>query len=121
MAKLSKRERSITIITWGRGAHHKKGYPPVKTERNFNAAIISDRPYNIDIRKINGRNGALQDAFYSNREFQDFIDSIVNQIEMLDLHVVSINCSKGRHRSVAAAELLKRLFYPRADVHHWDL
>ena len=34
------------------------------------------------------------------------------------LKCIGINCAKGRHRSVAAAELLKRYYYPSAVVEH---
>ena len=40
------------------------------------------------------------------------------QVEHSDLKCISINCTKGRHRSVAAAEILKKTYYPNATVKH---
>ena len=43
---------------------------------------------------------------------------VVEKIERDDLYAVSINCTKGRHRSVAAAEILRKVFYKEAKVEH---
>ena len=40
------------------------------------------------------------------------------QVEHSDLKCISINCTKRRHRSVAAAEILKKTYYPNATVKH---
>ena len=40
------------------------------------------------------------------------------QVEHSNLSCISINCTKGRHRSVAAAEILKKTYYPNATVKH---
>jgi len=53
--------------------------------------------------------------------FPDFMISIQKIIEENDLRIVSFNCSKGRHRSVAAAELLKKLVYPNSEIIHLEL
>ena len=50
--------------------------------------------------------------------FAGWLAMAIEKIERDDLHVVAINCAKGRHRSVAAAELLRAHYYIRADVQH---
>ena len=42
----------------------------------------------------------------------------VRKIEEEDLHCISVNCAKGRHRSVSLAMLLKLVYYPQAKVTH---
>jgi hypothetical protein len=42
----------------------------------------------------------------------------VRKIEEEDLHTISTFCSKGRHRSVSAAVLLKLIYFPNATIEH---
>lgn len=118
-------ERALTIITWGRAFRDscpsfRVGKTVLKTEHNFNAAVIADKPRNVNLRRLDGRSEELQEVFLRNRDFQDFVETIRNFIEERDLHVISINCRKGRHRSVSAAEVLKRLHYPKAQIYHYE-
>ena len=43
---------------------------------------------------------------------------VVGRVEADDLRVVSFVCTKGRHRSVAAAEIFVRLYYPLGRTVH---
>ena len=52
------------------------------------------------------------------RLFPTWLAMTVNKIETKDCTVIDVNCAKGRHRSVAAAELLRTLYYPQATVEH---
>lgn len=118
-------ERELVIITWGRAFRDscptfRSGKVVIKTEHNFNAAVVADKPRNINLRRLDGRSEELQAAFLKNRDFQDFVLNIRDLVEARDLHIISINCQKGRHRSVSAAEVLKRLHYPRAQVYHYE-
>ena len=47
-----------------------------------------------------------------------WLQRIVQAIESGGLDCISIFCTKGRHRSVSAAEVLRARFYPRAHVEH---
>ena len=47
-----------------------------------------------------------------------WLSMTVSKIEDGNLQAIGINCAKGRHRSVAAAEILKQLFYPAAKIEH---
>jgi RNase adaptor protein for sRNA GlmZ degradation len=49
------------------------------------------------------------------------MEIMVDLIEEKDLHVIGINCSKGKHRSVTCAIILKQYFYPKSDIHFLEL
>jgi hypothetical protein len=104
----------------------------------FGCHVVRTRPvadwhYCIDDRRIryrlSGRNAAKccgLDEFIQARVcrcafFSSFVGEIVRDVEAKSFAVVAIFCRKGRHRSVAAAEILKRAYYPEAVVRHQSL
>ena len=96
----------ITLKTWGNRLH-RKGVP-FRSDRNFNVAGISDvKPKHLNLRDLDGRDAAVQAHVSSQPAFRAYCDAIVAWIlAHPDATVVSINCHKGRHRSVAVAQLL---------------
>ena len=60
-------------------------------------------------------------AVMSGREFYNFMEIMVNYIKDKDLHTIGINCSKGRHRSVTCAIMLKEIFWPEIEMHFLEI
>ena len=66
-----------------------------------------------------GVHATVQAAVLACPVFQDFVKDIVVAVESRDLHEIGIYCDKGRHRSVAAAEIICRWVYPDSGrIHH---
>jgi hypothetical protein len=107
--------RELTIYTWGRRLKKSK---PYQSQRNFNACVLNGRAKGIDLRKNNGLCHDIQRVVSRCTAFKTWINMCIKKIETDNLRVVSINCSKGRHRSVAAAEILKKAYYPEAKIIH---
>eukprot|EP00443_Scrippsiella_acuminata_P074121 CAMPEP_0115538794 /NCGR_PEP_ID=MMETSP0271-20121206/89064_1 /TAXON_ID=71861 /ORGANISM="Scrippsiella trochoidea, Strain CCMP3099" /LENGTH=66 /DNA_ID=CAMNT_0002971705 /DNA_START=74 /DNA_END=270 /DNA_ORIENTATION=- len=63
---------------------------------------------------MNGLSDEVQSNVASCGLFPRWISMVCAKVEGSDLHAISINCTKGRHRSVAAAEILKKLYYTQA-------
>lgn len=98
--------REITLKTWGNRLH-RKGVP-FRSDRNFNVTSISDvKPSHLDLRELDGRSAEVQHHVQSQHMFVPYRDAIVKWILANPrATVISINCHKGRHRSVAMAQLL---------------
>jgi len=111
---LANPNRELKISTWGRALM--KNAPTGAV--NFNAAVLSGRGHGVNTKKMNGLCLEVQTAVSKCSLFPTWMELVIRKIERDDLCHIAVNCTKGRHRSVAAAELLKRLYYKRADVHH---
>lgn len=107
--------RKLLIYTWGKRLKKRK---PYQSQRNFNASVLNGRAKGIDLRKNNGLNIRIQQVVSKCTSFRTWIRFLVEKIETDNLHTISINCAKGRHRSVAAAEILKKVFYLQSKVIH---
>lgn len=95
---------AITIYTWG---NQVRKAPPPDSQYNFCVTgISSHKPKGVDLRKVDGRDPKLQEKFENGKKFHLYFDSIINKITVEKLTTVAINCHKGRHRSVATAELV---------------
>lgn len=110
--------RELTIYTWGK--LYRK-WKPTESEKNYSVEMISIRDYNMNLKRINGKSNELQNKIILDQKFINVINSIVKLIEDNDYKVISISCEHGRHRSVAIAEILKKLYYPQASIQHLDL
>lgn len=110
--------KPLLIYSWGRKL--RKG-PPLNVQKNFNAAILNGRRKGINLKKMDGRWEEVQDVVKKCKMFLSLMESVQKEIEKKDLTIVAFNCSKGRHRSVAAAELLKELLYPNSTIIHLEL
>lgn len=107
--------RDLTIITWGKA--FRKVAPP-ESQANFNACILNGRGGGADLRVDNGLTEQVQKNVASCGLFPRWLEMCIHKIESEGLSIVSINCTKGRHRSVAAAEILKKVYYPAATMMH---
>ena len=72
----------------------------------------------MNLRKMNGLSSEIQARISRCSLFPTWITMVIEAIETKNLSVISINCTKGRHRSVAAAEILKAVYYPKATIEH---
>jgi len=107
--------RALLIYTWGKALRKSA---PADSQHNFNAGILNGRGGGADLRTMNGLSDEVQSNVASCSLFPTWISMVVAKVEHSQLNAISINCTKGRHRSVAAAEILKRIYYPEATVKH---
>ena len=97
-------------------------------ERDFNAAILSAVGHDVALSRHDGTERAVQRNVAESPAFQSLLGSIVLAVEeppveegAKGLECFSISCHRGRHRSVALAELLRDHFYPAATLTHLTL
>jgi hypothetical protein len=108
--------RHLVIYTWGKAFRKTM---PADSQHNFNAGILNGR--GGDLRTLNGTSDQIQRNVASCSLFPRWLGMACNKVETSMLHTISINCTKGRHRSVAAAEIMKKFYYPNAEVRHIDI
>mmetsp|Transcript_34846 Transcript_34846/g.75748 ORF Transcript_34846/g.75748 Transcript_34846/m.75748 type:complete len:481 (+) Transcript_34846:160-1602(+) len=110
--------RVLHIYTWGRAL--REG-PPSDSQWNFNASVLNGRGGAANLRFDNGLSEVVQRNVASCGIFPTWLRFVTSRIESSAFKTVSINCTKGRHRSVAAAEILRKRYYPRATVEHMTI
>eukprot|EP00438_Fugacium_kawagutii_P016519 Skav222457 [mRNA] locus=scaffold3319:151576:152598:+ [translate_table: standard] len=110
-----RRDRLLLVYTWGKAL---RKAAPGDSEHNFNAGILNGRGGGADLKSMNGLWDEVQSNVASCGLFPRWISMVCAKVEHSDLRCISINCTKGRHRSVAAAEILKKTYYPNATVKH---
>ena len=110
--------RKLLIFTWGRKVMKWEAVRQKGAQQNFNASVLNGRGAGVDLRKMNGLDPEVQRCVGRCPRCPQWLALTVGAIEKKDLAVIAINCAKGRHRSVAAAELLRALYYPSANVQH---
>jgi hypothetical protein len=115
LSKMPDENRQIRIYTYGIAKRARK---PDDSQKNWFVGTITTKPYGVDLRKYDGRSSQVQAGIAQDPKFNKIIQDIVESIETENMRCISIACTKGRHRSVAVAELLKSWFYPRAVVIH---
>jgi len=117
-------ERPLNVLTWGNSLKTLNGIKAVRTkngirmQRNFSASGLNGRGGNVDLRTMNGLSEGVQRNVARSDRMQEWMRMVVKRIERDNLQTIAVNCSKGRHRSVAAAELLKKYYYPKAVIRH---
>ncbi|AYV83040.1 MAG: RNase adaptor protein [Hyperionvirus sp.] len=109
--------RPLYIAVWGI-ALRKKVPDDRKTQHNFNAAVLHG---NRRFRENARDSKEARDHIMKGRAFYNFMEIMVNLIETRDYHRISINCTKGRHRSVTCAIALKDYYYPKAIIEYLDI
>lgn len=98
--------KEITIYTWG---NQKRKNPPPASQHNFCVTGISSyKPKGVNLKKVDGRDQRLQDKLQRMPKFELYLSSALDKIQTAKLTVISINCHKGRHRSVGFAEILAK-------------
>ena len=110
--------RDLKIYTWGTASMH--AAMPGVVQYNFDATVLDARDGRADMQVMTGLNQEVQANVAGRYNFEGWLATVICRIEgsRPPLRTISINCSQGRHRSVAAAEILRRLYYRRAHVTH---
>lgn len=109
------KDRNLTIYTRGRAIMKNK---PTDSQCSFNAGVLNCRGGGVDLRKMNGLSEEVQQKLLSSNSLSKWLTMAITKIENNDYHTVDVVCTKGRHRSVAVAELLKSRYYLNAEVYH---
>ena len=108
-------ERALTIYTRGNVSMRSK---PKHSQESFNALILTCHCAGVNLRKNNGLTKVVQDNLKNTAKFPEWIKRLIYKVESNDLRIIDIFCKRGRHRSVAAAEILRKYYYPQAEVYH---
>lgn len=113
-------KREITIVTWG---NRLRKHAPNESQHNFNVCGVSykKRANGTDLRTMTGMNEELKNKIATAPRFDKYTKSIVKVVERDNLSIISINCHKGRHRSVSVANFLKDKYWNNAKVFHIEL
>jgi hypothetical protein len=101
----------LTIITWGK-SNHKHWSKPPRSERNFDAQKMTfNNLYDdIDLERMRGDDDVLFERFIKTQRFLNFVKSIIKVVEKNNFKCISINCTRGRHRSRAVARAIGEHF-----------
>ena len=108
--------RDLYIYTYG-----SRHGTPQNSEYTFNAAVLHGNRRSMDLHKLRGTDEEVQKSVMGSKNFYEFMEAVIRTIEAKNLHIVSIICAKGHHRSVACAELLAKHYYRNAVTHHLTL
>lgn len=114
-------ERMITILTWGDKILSKASVKQMGSQYDFNAKTLDGRGKGVDLRKNALKNPKLVlnvASSLSEGKGKVMLCQTLRKIENEDLDAISIFCSKGRHRSVSMALLLKAGYYHNAELKH---
>ena len=109
--------RDLIIYVWGR---KKRSYLHHKVEHNFNAAVLHGKKAGTDWTK-DGRTEAIRDAVMKCKDFNHFMEVMIDTIEKKNCSKIGINCRAGRHRSVTCAIILQMHYYPNTIIHFLEL
>ena len=87
---------------------------------NFDATVLDARGGHADMRVMTGLHEEVQANLAGCRHFERWLATMISRIEQSSppLHTISIYCQHGRHRSVAAAEILRQFYYEHARATH---
>ena len=69
----------------------------------------------LDVHTITGLTDIIQDSVIRHPKFLELIETIVDNIETMNPKNVGFICNHGKHRSVAWAELIHKLYYKKLD------
>lgn len=75
----------------------------------------------MNLKRVTGLNREIQEHIMHDHRFALLVQEIISEVNEKGYSRISISCKRGKHRSVAVAELLKRFVYPNADVIHTNL
>lgn len=113
-------EKPLTIYTWGRSLRNNQ---PSQSQKNFNASQLNGRGGGIDTKTFNGTDRRIQMRITRctrNGGWPFWFAGVVSSVEANGYTSISVNCSKGRHRSAGGAILLKELVYHNATIIHLE-
>lgn len=105
-------DRKINITTWG-----VKKHLPHDCQIIFDATLFTTK-IDGDIKNLTGLDEKIQKSVINHPKFDIIIENILINIETYNYENIGIICNYGKHRSVAWAELLKKLYYPKSNIKH---
>jgi RNase adaptor protein for sRNA GlmZ degradation len=115
-------ERDLVIYTWGA---KKRRSCPHETGASFSVEHLAYREgasaHGIDLSETTGMDPELKKIVSEAARFRGSMAAIIDRVERENLTSIAINCRHGWHRSVAMANVLKDLHYPKAKVTHLEL
>ena len=93
---------------------------PGTVQHNFDATVLDARGGYADLRLMTGLHEEVQANLAGRRYFERWLATTISRIEQsaVPLRTISIYCEHWRHRSVAAAEILRQFYYRNARVTH---
>ena len=116
--------RAVRIYTWGLRVI-KEGQLPAGAEdsqHTYDASVLTARKHGVTGRSqlahMNGLDPTLQAILMEDDLFLAWLRGLITNVEAKGHRAISVVCAHGQHRSVAAAEILKTLYYPLAEVVH---
>lgn len=104
-----------SISIWSYGIDN--GSQP-KDSRAFDCRRLNMRGHGLDLRFGRGCDDNFQKIAQSDPEFMEFIYLVAKCVIENNLTNIAFYCSKGHHRSVAAATLFKNMFAKEAKIYH---
>jgi hypothetical protein len=113
------RNRVLHLFSFGLDNH-----PVCPTNVEHTACLTSFHGERLPKELLFGHDGReqhVQDSFVNGKKFSQLMTDLVTVVESKDLHSLGACCNKGRHRSPAVVELLKKHYYPNAVVTHFEL
>lgn len=113
-----KADRKLTITSWGTNQKGEGGHMPSDSQYDINASLISSSKKGLNLKQLDGRDKQIQQRVCRASAFEFLLRTAIKHIEDGDLSIISTHCSKGHHRSVAFAEILRDYYYPKAVVIH---
>ena len=98
---------TIFIYTWG---NKRRKQPPSQCEHNFNVCNVTAgyKPYGVNLKKVDGRDERLQEKIQRGKNYELYMEKLIEKVVKFGMTNIGINCHKGRHRSVGFAELAKK-------------
>lgn len=106
------------IIIYTRGKSYTKS-KPFDSQKTYNATCLSCS--NIKLKNKTGKQKDVQKSILECSKFSRWIENVIQDVEQNNYTIIDIFCNRGKHRSVASAELIKKLYYPNAIIIHIDL
>lgn len=103
------------ITIWSYGIDN--GSQP-KGSRAFDCRRLNMRGHGLDLRTGRGCDPEFQKIATQDHEFVEFVYLVAKCVLENNLTNIAFYCSKGHHRSVAAATFFQHKFSPKATVYH---
>lgn len=113
--------RRLHIYTWGDALLKKPSLKKRGSQFDINAKPLNGRGGGADTRRNALQDGRIRLNVASSlgeERGRNMLVQTLWKIETEDLSCISVFCSKGRHRSVSLALLLKMVYYPQATIEH---
>ena len=106
------KERLMQIYTWGI-----KKYSYDQCDVVFDATLFNTK-IDVDVKSLTGLDEVIQTSVINHPMFDIIIEKILTYIEEKKPKSIGFICNYGKHRSVAFAEILKKLYYPKSNINH---